>query len=107
MGGPDAKIENQEVVYNSDGLKLIPIPISSTIAQKLKYFTHEDEEDLIYMLKKVNATTNLSAEGLQKLVFKALKMDHRQIEYDKLLESDVTMIMLRRIHECARKAASS
>lgn len=107
MGGPDAKDENQDVVYNSDGLKLVAIPISSTIAQKLKYFTHEDEEDLVCMLKRANATTNLGTEGFQKLIFKALKTDYHQIEYDKLPESDVTKILLKRIYDCARKAASS
>lgn len=52
MEGAAGRGRTQNVIDDSTGLKLVVIPLSWMLALKLRYFTPEDEEDVVTALKK-------------------------------------------------------
>ena len=82
------------------------IPFSWTLALKLKYFTPEDKEDLIAVMRRISTLERADKGALQDKIIRQLKKDCPQMEYDKLPECDWRIWSLR-ISECARKATSS
>lgn len=93
-----------ELLYDSPGLQLVSIPIAWTVALQIKYFSLEDEEDLVHSFRWMMAVLKLDEKTLQDWLIRTLERECSEMEYDKFSKRE-RETWLKRISDCVRKAA--
>lgn len=98
-----ASVKEENVIYDTAGLRLVAIPPSWTLALKLQRFNYTDEDDLIYLFQLDKDLRNNDEEVFVGLLEERLKKDCPQMEYEKFSDRALQEWRMR-VRDCARKA---
>ena len=95
--------DDDNVIYESPGLRLIGIPPPWTLALKLQRFTQADEDDIVYLMQEDSACAQYDEETFARMLEERLKIQCPQMEYAKFPERASREWQMR-VRDCARKA---
>lgn len=95
--------EDDDVIYDSQGLRLVAIPSAWVLALKVQRYTYADEDDIVYLLQEDGACAQYDEETFARMVEGRLRTDCPQMEYEKFPERAMQEWRMR-VRDCVRKA---